>query len=257
MILLKSPEEIAILRRANQIVAEVLEELAAAVRPGITTGDLDRIAEALTHDKGARPAFKGYQPGGVPYPKSLCVSVNDEIVHGIPSGRKLKPGDIVGLDFGVVYRGFYGDAALTVAVEPVHPKAERLLRVTREALYKAIGQCQAGNRMGDVARAIQDHAEQAGYSVVEEFAGHGIGRSLHEEPHVPNYFRPGMPNPRLVEGMVLAIEPMLNEGSARLRILKDGWTAVTADGKLSAHFEHSVALTSNGPEILSELDGQA
>ncbi len=256
MILLKTREEIAVMRRANQIVAEILEELAAAVRPGIMTDELDRIAEELTYKNGARPAFKGYRPGDVPYPKSLCVSVNEEIVHGIPSKRKLKVGDIVGLDFGVVYHGFYGDAARTVAVGAIPPKAARLLRVTREALYKAIEQCRAGNRISDLALAVQNYAEHAGFSVVEEFAGHGIGRSLHEDPHVPNYFRPGMPNPRLAEGMVLAIEPMVNEGTARLRILRDGWTAVTADGKLSAHFEHSVAITKNGPEILSELDGQ-
>jgi methionyl aminopeptidase len=254
MILLKSPDEIAIMRRASQIVAEILEELAAAVHPGVTTGDLDRLAEELTLRKGARPAFKGYQPGDVPYPKTLCVSVNEEIVHGIPSGRKLKAGDIVGLDFGVVYQGFYGDSARTVAVGKVPESTERLLRVTREALYKGIEQCRLGNRISDIATAVQAHAESAGFSVVEEFAGHGIGRRLHEEPQVPNYFRKGMANPRLKEGMVLAIEPMVNQGTSRLRILKDGWTAVTADGKLSAHFEHSVAITENGPEILSELD---
>jgi len=245
------------MRIASRIVAEILEEVAAMVRPGITTGELDALAEKLTLEKGARPAFKGYAPGGVPYPKTLCVSVNEEIVHGIPSGRKLKAGDIVGLDFGVVYEGFYGDAARTVAVGKVEERAERLMRTTREALYCGIEQCRAGNRIGDIARAVQTHAEEAGYSVVEEFAGHGIGRRLHEEPQVPNYFRRGMPNPRLEEGMVLAIEPMINEGTARLKILDDGWTAVTADGKLSAHFEHSVAVTRNGPEILTELAHQA
>jgi|YelNatPaOPRAMG01_1025707.scaffolds.fasta_scaffold01288_27 methionyl aminopeptidase len=254
MILLKSPEEIAIMREACRIVAEILEELARAVRPGITTDELDRMAEELTYRKGARPAFKGYKPGDVVYPKSLCVSVNEEIVHGIPSSRRLKAGDIVGLDFGVVYKGFYGDAARTVAVGSIAESAERLLRVTREALYCGIEQCRVGNRVGDIGRAVQEHAESAGYSVVEEFAGHGIGRKLHEDPQVPNYFRRGMPNPRLQEGMVLAIEPMVNEGTARLRIMKDGWTAVTADGKLSAHFEHSVAITGNGPVILTELD---
>jgi methionyl aminopeptidase len=254
MILLKSPEEIAIMREACRIVAEILEELARAVRPGITTDELDRMAEELTYRKGARPAFKGYKPGDVVYPKSLCVSVNEEIVHGIPSSRRLKAGDIVGLDFGVVYKGFYGDAARTVAVGSIAESAERLLRVTREALYCGIEQCRVGNRIGDIGRAVQEHAESAGYSVVEEFAGHGIGRKLHEDPQVPNYFRRGMPNPRLQEGMVLAIEPMVNEGTARLRIMKDGWTAVTADGKLSAHFEHSVAITGNGPVILTELD---
>src|SRR5271166_271 len=223
MITIKTPAEIAVMRQASQIVAEILEALAAAVRPGITTEELDQLAEDLTYKKGAKPAFKGYKPGDVVYPKSLCVSVNNEIVHGIPSSRKLKAGDIVGLDFGVVYEGFYGDSA------------------------------RAGNRISDIGRAVQDTVERAGFSVVTDFAGHGIGRRLHEDPPVPNYFRPGMPNPRLREGMALAIEPMVNEGSPDLEILSDGWTAVTADGKLSAHFEHSIAITSNGPEILSEL----
>lgn len=253
MILLKTQEEIVLMRRANQIVAEVLEALTAAVRPGITTDELDKLAEDLTYQKGAKPAFKGYAPRGLVYPKSLCVSVNDQIVHGIPSGRRLKVGDIVGLDFGVVYEGFYGDSARTVPVGRIPEHVEQLLKVTREALYAGIGQARPGNRLGDISCAVQQVAESAGFSVVEEFAGHGIGRSLHEDPQVPNYFRRGMPNPRLQEGMVLAIEPMINEGGADLRILDDGWTAVTADGRLSAHFEHSVAITKNGPQILSEL----
>ncbi|HTW88653.1 MAG TPA: type I methionyl aminopeptidase [Candidatus Binataceae bacterium] len=253
MIVLKSPEEIAVMRKASRIVAEVLEEVVAAVRPGVTTDELDRLAEKLTLQKGARPAFKGYKPHDVVYPKSLCVSINHEIVHGIPSGRKLKPGDIVGLDYGVVYQGFFGDAARTVPVGEVSERALRLMRVTREALYAGIRQARVGNRIGDIGRAVQQVAEQAGYAVVEDFAGHGIGRRLHEEPQVPNYFRPGMPNARLQEGMALAIEPMVNEGTAELEILDDGWTAVTADGKLSAHFEHSIVITAEGPEILSEL----
>jgi methionyl aminopeptidase len=253
VILLKTTEEIALMRQANRIVAEILEALAAAVRPGVTTDDLDRMAEKLIYEKGAQPAFKGYAPRGVVYPKCLCVSINDEIVHGIPSGRKLKAGDIVSLDFGVVYRGFFGDSARTVAVDRVPERAERLMKVTREALYAGIEQARPGNRLGDISRAVQEVAERAGYAVVEEFAGHGIGRSLHEDPQVPNYFRRGMPNPRLQEGMVLAIEPMVNEGGAELRILDDGWTAVTADGRLSAHFEHSVAITGSGPQILSEV----
>jgi len=249
---IKSPEEIALMRRASMIVAEILDELAAAVKTGITTDELDRLAEELTYRKGARPAFKGYKPHNVVYPKTLCVSVNEEIVHGIPSGRRLKPGDIVGLDFGVVYQGFYGDAARTVPVGKISERAERLLRVTRDALYAGIEQAQIGNRIRDIAGAVQRTAESAGFSVVTEFAGHGIGRRLHEDPQVPNYVRRGMPNPRLQEGMALAIGPMINEGVSELRILEDGWTAVTADGKLSAHFEHSIAITSNGPEILSE-----
>jgi methionyl aminopeptidase len=222
MITIKTSDELAIMRKASTIVAEILKELAAAVHPGVTTGELDKLAEELTYKKGAKPAFKGYQPGDVPYPKTLCVSVNEEIIHGIPSSRKLKQGDIVGLDFGVVYEGFYGDSARTVPVGKVSESAQKLVRVTREALYKGIEQCRVGNRISDIATAVQCHAESAGFSVVEEFAGHGIGRKLHEEPSVPNYFRRGMPNPRLQEGMVIAIEPMVNEGTARLRMLKDG-----------------------------------
>ncbi|HEY2487801.1 MAG TPA: type I methionyl aminopeptidase [Candidatus Binataceae bacterium] len=253
MITIKTSEELAIMRRASQIVAEVLDELVAEVRPGISTDELDRIAERVTLKKGARPAFKGYKPGAVVYPKSLCVAINEEIVHGIPSGRRLKSGDIVGLDYGVVYQGFFGDAARTVPVGEVPETTMRLLRVTREALYAGIAQAKVGNRISDISRAVQEVAETAGYSVVTEFAGHGIGRRLHEDPQVPNYFRRGMPNPRLQEGMALAIEPMVNEGTPDLEILSDGWTAVTADGKLSAHFEHSIAITTNGPVILSEL----
>ena len=253
MITIKTSAELAIMRRASQIVAEVLDELVAEVRPGISTDELDRIAESVTLKKGARPAFKGYKPGEVVYPKSLCVAINEVIVHGIPSGRRLKSGDIVGLDYGVVYQGFFGDAARTVPVGEVPETTMRLLRVTREALYAGIVQAKIGNRISDISRAVQEVAENAGYSVVTEFAGHGIGRRLHEDPQVPNYFRRGMPNPRLQEGMALAIEPMVNEGTPDLEILSDGWTAVTADGKLSAHFEHSIAITSNGPVILSEL----
>ena len=253
MILLKNAGELALMRKASVIVAEILDELVAAVRPGVATDELDRLAEELTYRKGARPAFKGYKPHNVVYPKSLCVSVNEEIVHGIPSARRLKPGDIVGLDFGVVYQGFYGDAARTVPVGEISDRAERLLRITREALYAGIEQAQLGNRISDIAAAVQRTAESAGFSVVTDFAGHGIGRSLHEDPQVPNYVRRGMPNPRLQEGMALAIEPMINEGVPELRILNDGWTAVTADGKLSAHFEHSIAITSKGPRILSEV----
>lgn len=253
MITIKTSEELAIMHRASQIVAEVLDELVAEVRPGISTDELDRLAESVTLKKGARPAFKGYKPGAVVYPKSLCVAINEEIVHGIPSSRRLKSGDIVGLDYGVVYQGFFGDAARTVPVGEVPETTIRLLRVTREALYAGIAQAKVGNRISDISRAVQEIAETAGYSVVTEFAGHGIGRRLHEDPQVPNYFRRGMPNPRLQEGMALAIEPMVNEGTPDLEILSDGWTAVTADGKLSAHFEHSIAITSNGPVILSEL----
>ena len=254
MITLKNADEIAVMRTASRIVAEVLEELTAAALPGVSTLQLDRLAEELTLKKGARPAFKGYKPHDVEYRHSLCVSINSEIVHGIPKpGRKLKVGDIVGLDFGVVYNGFYGDAARTLAIGKVSEGAHRLMETTRQALYDGIAQARPGNRISDIAQAVQRTAEAAGFSVVTDFAGHGIGRRLHEDPQVPNYFRRGMPNPRLQEGMVLAIEPMVNEGTPELEILDDGWTAVTADGKLSAHFEHSIAITAAGPEILSEL----
>jgi methionyl aminopeptidase len=255
VITLKNAEELALMRVASRIVAEVLDELEAMAKAGVTTLELDRMAEELTRKKGAVPAFKGYKPGGVEYRHSLCVSINEEIVHGIPrAGRKLKSGDIVGLDFGVSYQGFFGDAARTIAVGGVSKEAERLMKVTRDALYVAIAQVHVGNRISDIGLAVQRTAEEAGFSVVTEFAGHGIGRKLHEDPQVPNYFRAGMRNPRLQEGMVLAIEPMVNQGTPDLEILADGWTAVTADRKLSAHFEHSVAVTANGPEILSELN---
>jgi methionyl aminopeptidase len=255
VITLKSAEELALMRQASQIVADVLAHVVGAARPGVSTLELDRLAEELTLKAGARPAFKGYRPHDVEYRHSLCVSINDEIVHGIPkAGRKLKTGDIVGLDFGVSYRGFFGDAARTIAIGHVSPEAQRLMQVTRAALYAGIDQARAGNRISDIARAVQRTAESAGFSVVTEFAGHGIGRRLHEDPQVPNYFRAGMHNPRLQEGMVLAIEPMVNQGTPHLEILDDGWTAVTADGKLSAHFEHSVAITAGGPEILTELN---
>jgi len=246
---LKRPDEIDRMRASGRILGAALAHLAASVRPGITTLELDREAETFIRDHRCIPGFLGYQG----FTNSLCVSVNEEIVHGIPSGRRLKPGDIVGLDFGVVYQGFYGDAARTVPVGKITDRAERLLRITREALYAGIEQAQVGNRISDIARAVQQTAESAGFSVVTDFAGHGIGRSLHEDPQVPNYVRRGMPNPRLQEGMALAIEPMINEGVPELRILDDGWTAVTADGKLSAHFEHSIAITVGGPRILSEV----
>jgi methionyl aminopeptidase len=255
VVTLKSAEELVLMRKASRIVAEILDELVAAAKPGVSTLELDQLAETAIQKKGARPAFKGYKPGDVEYRHCLCVSINEEIVHGIPrAGRKLKPGDIVGLDFGVAYEGYFGDAARTIAIGAVSAEASRLMRVTREALYAGIGQARAGNRISDIASAVQRTAEAAGFSVVTEFAGHGIGRRLHEDPQVPNYFRPGMPNPRLREGMVLAIEPMVNQGAPRLEILDDGWTAVTADRKLSAHFEHSVAITAGDPEILSELN---
>jgi len=222
------------------------------VAPGITTLELDLLAEELTYKKKATPAFKGYQMAGRVYPRSLCASINDEIVHGIPSGRMLKEGDIVGLDYGVIFQGYYGDSAMTVGVGKVSEEAERLMRVTEEALYRGIEQLKDGERMGKLSSIIQETAEGAGFSVVRSFVGHGIGKRLHEEPPVPNYGQPesGL---RLKQGMVLAIEPMVNVGGYDVKMKDDGWTAVTSDGSLSAHFEHSVAITDNGPYILSKL----
>jgi methionyl aminopeptidase len=252
VISLKSPREIEIMRRANVIVAEVLEELKSHVVPGVTTLELDALAEELTLKKKAVPAFKGYSVAGRVYPCSLCASVNEEIVHGIPSRRALREGDIIGLDYGVIYEGYYGDSAITVGVGRVSEEAQRLMDVTREALYKGIEQLCDGKRLGDLGSVIQRTAEGAGYSVVRAFVGHGIGKRLHEEPPVPNYGDPerGL---RLREGMVLAIEPMVNAGGYEVEIKEDGWTAVTKDGSLAAHFEHSVAITKNGPYILSQL----
>jgi len=248
MIILKSRSEIEKMRKSNAIVAVILEELRKKIRPGVKTIELDRLSEELALKKGARPAFKGYRG----YPYSLCASVNSEVVHGMPSDKELKEGDIVSLDFGILNDGYYGDAAVTVPVGEITPAAKRLLRVTEEALYRGIAEVKAGNRIGDISAAIQGHVEASGYSVVRDLVGHGIGKSLHEDPQVPNYGSSGR-GVELKPGMVFAIEPMVNEGSYRVEILRDGWTVVTADGKLSAHFEHSVAITENGPVILSRI----
>jgi methionyl aminopeptidase len=252
VISLKSPREIEIMRRANVIVAEVLQELAQKVLPGVTTLELDELAEERTLQKKAVPAFKGYSVAGRVFPRSLCVSINEEIVHGIPSHRVLREGDIVGLDYGVIYEGFYGDAAVTVGVGKVSVEAKRLMEVTERSLYTGIEQLRVGNRLGDLGAAVQQVAESAGFSVVRAFVGHGIGKRLHEEPPVPNFGEPDR-GIRLKEGMVLAIEPMVNAGGYEVEIKEDGWTAVTKDGSLAAHFEHSVAVTKNGPYILSRL----
>jgi methionyl aminopeptidase len=248
MIVLKSPQEIGIMRDANQIVAEVHEELKQRAVPGTTTRELDALAERIAVKRKAKCAFKGYRG----YPNCLCTSINEVIVHGIPSDRALKEGDILSLDFGVVYKGFFGDAAVTIPIGETSKKAENLMRTTEECLEKAIDLMYEGNRLADVSAAIQEHAERNGYSVVRDFVGHGIGRNLHEDPQVPNYGKSGT-GIRLKRGMVLAVEPMVNEGDWGIRILKDGWTAVTKDGSLSAHFEHSVAITDNGPSVLSRL----
>jgi methionyl aminopeptidase len=252
VISLKSPREIEIMRRANVIVAEVLQELKQQVAPGVTTLDLDTIAEEMTLKKGAVPAFKGYNVAGRVYPRCLCASINDEIVHGIPSNRALREGDIIGLDYGVIYEGFYGDSAITVGVGKVSEQAQRLMDVTEQSLYHGIEQLHEGKRLGDLGAVVQKIAEDAGFSVVRAFVGHGIGKKLHEEPPVPNYGEPDR-GLRLREGMVLAIEPMVNAGSHEVEIKEDGWTAVTKDGSLAAHFEHSVAITKTGPFILSRI----
>jgi len=251
MILLKSKDEIDKMRAANAIVADILVEVRERVKPGVDTAELDALAEELTLARGARPAFKGYAVAGRVFPASICISINDEVVHGIPSERRvLRAGDIVGLDFGVCYQGYYGDAAMTVPVGQVTPEATRLMDVTRAALAAGIEAVRPGAHVGDISGAIQDTAERAGYSLVREFVGHGIGRSLHEDPQVPNY-RTGARGVRLQEGLVLAIEPMVNAGRPEVYVKEDGWTAATRDGRLSAHFEHSVAVTAGGPYILS------
>jgi methionyl aminopeptidase len=249
MIILKTHDEIEIIARASKLVAETLQALKREIRPGISTEELDSLAEDFIRTRGGTPAFKGYRN----YPKTLCTSVNDEVVHGIPSKRVLKVGDIVGLDLGAIVDGFYGDSAVTVPVGAIPPQVTDLLRVTEEALYAGIAQAVVGNRLSDISHAIQRHAEEAGFSVVTDFVGHGIGRQLHEEPQIPNYGRPGQ-GPRLQVGMVLAIEPMVNIGGSGVRVLDDQWTAVTRDGSLSAHFEHTIAIQPSGaPRILSKL----
>ncbi len=246
MIVIKTPAELEIMREANRVVARVLQALSREVKPGVDTAALDAKAERLCRQMGARPAFKGYRG----YPYSLCCSVNEQVVHGFPGRRRLKEGDILSLDFGAVLDGFYGDAALTLPVGEVGPQAHRLMEATRRALMAGIEMMRPGNRLGDVSAAVQQTVEQAGFSVVRQFVGHGIGRELHEEPQLPNYGTPGK-GVTLKPGMVIAIEPMVNAGSYEVDILDDGWTAVTRDGSLSAHFEHTVAVTEDGPRILS------
>jgi methionyl aminopeptidase len=243
----KSWGELQTMARACRIVVDTLDALEAAAVPGVTTKEMDRIARERIEGAGARPAFLGYRG----YPATLCISVNEEVVHGIPGPRKLKEGDIVGLDLGCVVDGFFGDAARTVGVGGVSPEARRLMDATRDSLFAGIDVCRPGKRVGDIGHAVQTLAESRGYSVVREFVGHGIGTSLHEEPQVPNYGPAGR-RERLVPGMCLAIEPMVNVGRHEVRLLEDGWTAVTQDGSLSAHFELSVAVTPFGPWILSE-----
>jgi len=247
-ILVKTADEIKLMRDANQIVAETLSMLFKVVEPGITTYELDRMAEDLCRKRNSTPAFKGYHG----FPNSLCVSINEEVVHGIPSRkRKLKKGDAISVDFGVCYKGFFGDSAVTIAVGKIKKPIHDLLRITKESLEFAIKEIVPGNRIADISRAVQQHAEKNGYSIVRQFVGHGIGSSLHEGPEIPNFVGKGQ-TPRLIEGMVLAVEPMINLGTHKVKVLRDGWTVITADSKVSAHFEHSIAVTANGPLVLSD-----
>jgi methionyl aminopeptidase len=243
----KTQSELALMRQAGAAVGDILVLLSKKVGPGVTTGELDRIARAEIKARGVKSAFLGYHG----FPGVICLSVNSEVVHGIPSDKKtLAEGDIIGLDFGVIVDGWYGDSAVTVGVGKISAEAQRLIQVTRESLEKGIAAVASGARVGDIGAAVQTHAEAAGYSVVREFVGHGIGRALHEEPPVPNYGKAGT-GPRLKSGMTIAIEPMINAGGAAVRTLEDGWTAVTQDGRLSAHFEHTVAVTEGTAEILT------
>ncbi len=251
-IVLKAPWELSVLRRSNRLVAETLQALAQRVKPGVTTLELDRFAEAYLLARGARPAFKGYRN----YPFTLCTSINEQVVHGLPSTRKVQEGDILSLDMGAVVEGYYGDSAITIPVGRISPEAERLLQVTRECLDRAIAAARNGGRLGDISGAVQEHAEAHGFSVVRVFVGHGIGKELHEAPQIPNFVDPERGRgPVLKPGMVLAIEPMVNAGRPEIRVLEDQWTAVTADGSLSAHFEHTIAITENGTEVLTALAG--
>lgn len=251
MIRLKNREELKRMRAAGRVVSEVLMRLEEEAKEGVTTWELNEVAERICATGGFKAAFKGYAN----YPASVCFALNEEIVHGIPSKKKvLKDGDIVGIDFGVLLDGYYADSAITVAVGKIRPVAQKLLQVTRDSLYRGIDMVKSSNRVLDISKEIQNYVENEGFSIVRDFVGHGIGRELHEEPQVPNFIPPNGRGAgiRLRSGMVMAIEPMVNEGSEKTKILEDGWTAVTYDGKLSAHFEHTVALTDNGPEILTE-----
>lgn len=249
MIIIKSSEEIKKIRKSCQIVAETLELLKDFIKEGLTTKEIEMFIENIIIKRGAIPAFKGYRG----YPASVCISINEQVVHGIPSEKKiLKEGDIVSVDVGVILDGFYGDGAYTYPVGKISSEAERLINVTKEALYKGIERAKFGNRVGDISYAIQQHVEKNGFSVVRAFVGHGIGMSLHEDPQIPNFGSEGT-GPKLKRGMTLAIEPMVNAGTHEVKVLDDGWTAVTKDGSLSAHFEHTIAITDDKPEILTKV----
>jgi methionyl aminopeptidase len=250
---LKSPRELDLMRRAGHILADVVKTVQASVRPGVSTLELDEEVEAFIRARGATPAFKGYRG----FPATVCVSINEEVVHGIPSAhRRLRAGDIVGLDLGCIVEGYYADRAFTLPVGDIPAKVQELLDVTRQSLERAIEQCRAGRRLSDISHAVQRHVEGEGFSIVRAFVGHGIGRALHEDPQIPNFGDPGR-GPVLRPGMVLAIEPMVTMGSWEVKILDDGWTAVTRDGSLAAHFEHTIAVTDGDPEVLTSRTGRA
>ena len=254
-ITIKSDKEIELIRQARKVVAEAKAHVKDAVKPGVTTSELDSIAEKVIRGMGAVPSFKGYAAGGpIPFPGTICASINDEIVHGIPGKRRLKEGDIFSVDVGAIVNGFHGDSAFTVGVGEISEQAQRLIDATREALRQGIAQARAGKRIGDISHAVQAYAEGQGYSVVRKYVGHGIGRALHEDPQVPNYGKAGR-GPRIRKGMAIAIEPMLIIGKRYTKQLDDGWTVVTADGSLSAHFEDTIAITANGAERLSTPSG--
>ena len=253
MIELKSAREIALMRAGGHILADVVDRLREAVKPGLSTLEIDEDVEAFIRSRGALPAFKGYRG----FPATVCISINEEVVHGIPSAhRRIKEGDIVGLDLGCIVEGYYADCAFTLAIGDVPPKVQELLDVTRESLDVAIAECRAGRRLSDVSHAVQAHVERHRFSVVRAFVGHGIGRALHEDPQIPNFGDPGR-GPQLRPGMVLAIEPMVTMGSWEVKVLDDGWTAVTRDGSLAAHFEHTIAVTDDGPEVLTSRTGRS
>lgn len=248
MIYIKSRQEIETMREAGRIVAETHELLKEAIKPGVTTKELDELAEAYIRKHGATPAFKGY--GG--FPASICTSINHEVVHGIPGLKTLEDGDIISIDIGSIYKGYYGDAARTHGVGQISDQAQKLIDVTRQSFYEGIKYAYEGNRLSDISHAIQTYVEKEGFSVVRNYVGHGIGTKMHEEPQIPNYGAPGK-GPRLQAGMVLAIEPMINTGTYEVKVLSDGWTVITLDGKYSAHYEHTVAITQGEPEILTMI----
>ncbi len=249
LVICKTPEEIDIMKRSGRILAELLNELSKLIRPGITTKDIDKYAEEFITSKGASPSFKGLYG----FPASVCVSINEEVVHGIPGSRRLVEGDIVSIDVGAEVEGFHCDSAMTFPVGTVSKRAMELMRVTEDSLYRGIEQARVGMRIADISRAIQSHVESKGFSIVKALSGHGVGRKLHEEPAIPNFVIHGEPGPVLAEGMTLAIEPMVNAGSPEVKTLADNWTVVTCDSSLSAHFEHTIAVTRDGPVILTAL----